>query len=451
MPAHVALEPQLQVAPARRGEASGEMLREGGAVVAAEGCCETVAMPGVGGRQVDVERAWAQPRRLAAAQRGRRELLALHVQLARRGLDGADDRGAHGRHMLRRPHTVLRASKGVLSGRYGLHLEAHCLLVLEPRAAASSCAYLIKLLPRLLQLNELCRVLLTRAGAATVWMQLLYTPKVCPPQGIFRRARLEPEQRCHGRVCHAMTAGGQVAHAHRPCRATREGLQAGTALVGTVDSWLIWNLTGGAKGVGGTTRHVTDVTNASRTLLMDLAAAQWHEPTIEALGLGAVRGALPEITSNAEVLGEVADGGALHGARLTGCIGDQQSSIQGPGLQNPRGHGLPCAAPGRTVGSSGGLTQSGGCSKRRSIPATVPAAPTPLARSAPPARCPGPISGTIYHVPLLRSPTTTPEPLPLLPLCPTALCHAMLWYTPSMRTRVPSFGQTFPNKVGPCQ
>ena len=96
-------------------------------------------------------------------------------------------------------------------------------------------------------------------------------------------------------------------------------------------------------------------------------------------------------------------------------------------------------------------SQSGGCSKRRSIPATVPAAPTPLARSAPPARCPGPISGTIYHVPLLRSPTTTPEPLPLLPLCPTALYHAMLWYTPSMRTRVPSFGQTFPNKVGPCR
>ena len=121
--------------------------------------------------------------------------------------------------------------------------------------------------------------------------------------------------------------------------------------------------------------------------------------------------------------------------------------IQGPGLQNPRGHGLPCAAPGRTVGSSGGLTQSGGCSKRRSIPATVPAAPTPLARSAPPARCPGPISGTIYHVPLLRSPTTTPEPLPLLPLCPTALYHAMLWYTPSMRTRVPSFGQTCPEVI----
>ena len=54
---------------------------------------------------------------------------------------------------------------------------------------------------------------------------------------------------------------------------------------------------------------------------------------------------------------------------------------------------------------------------------------------------------------LLSPPTTTtPAPLPaMLPLCPTALYHAMLWYIPSMRTRVPSFGQTFPNKVGPCQ
>jgi len=126
----------------------------------------------------------------------------------------------------------------------------------------------------------------------------------------------------------------------------REGLRAGTALVGTVDSWLVWNLTGGAKGVGGTTRHVTDVTNASRTLMMDLAAAQWHDETIEALGLGAVRGALPEITSNAEVLGEVADGGTLHGARLTGCIGDQQSAVVGQR----------CFAPGQTK-----ITYGTGC------------------------------------------------------------------------------------------
>jgi len=101
----------------------------------------------------------------------------------------------------------------------------------------------------------------------------------------------------------------------------RDGLRAGTALVRTVDSWLVWNL--------------TDVTNASRTLLMDLAAAEWHDETIDALGLNAVRGALPEITSNAQVLGEVADGGALHGARITGCIGDQQSAVVGQRCFSP--------------------------------------------------------------------------------------------------------------------
>ena len=59
-------------------------------------------------------------------------------------------------------------------------------------------------------------------------------------------------------------------------------------------------------------------------------------------------------------------------------------------------------------------SQTGWCGKRRSILATVPAASTPLARSAPPARCPEPISGTIYRIPLLRSPITTPEPDPYL-------------------------------------
>ena len=130
---------------------------------------------------------------------------------------------------------------------------------------------------------------------------------------------------------------------------------------------------------------------------------------------------------------------------LRNFFGAADASPQRPGGREPESD-----SSGR-IGVSSGDPKSGWCGKRRSIFATVPAVSTPLARSAPPARCPGPISGTIYHVPLLRSPTTTPEPLPLLPLCPTALCHAMLWYTPSMRTRVPSFGQTFPNKVGPCE
>ena len=113
--------------------------------------------------------------------------------------------------------------------------------------------------------------------------------------------------------------------------AVKAGLEAGTALVGTVDSWLIWNLTGGAGGVGTTTRHVTDVTNASRTMMMDLASCTWHAPSIDALGVRSAAGALPEIISCAEAIGTVADGGAFHGAPLTGCIGDQQSAMVGQG------------------------------------------------------------------------------------------------------------------------
>ena len=111
--------------------------------------------------------------------------------------------------------------------------------------------------------------------------------------------------------------------------AVREGLQQGTALFGTVDTWLAWNLTGGAKGVGSSTRHVTDVTNASRTMMMDLGAGAWHKPSLEALGLGHVAGALPEIRSSAEPYGTIADGGALHGAPLTGMVGDQQAAMLG--------------------------------------------------------------------------------------------------------------------------
>ena len=109
----------------------------------------------------------------------------------------------------------------------------------------------------------------------------------------------------------------------------KAGLEDGTALVGTVDSWLAWNLTGGAKGVGSTTRHVTDITNASRTMMMDLSSGTWHRPSIEALGIGKVAGTLPEIISCAEPYGTVANGGVMDGAPLTGCIGDQQSAMMG--------------------------------------------------------------------------------------------------------------------------
>ena len=104
--------------------------------------------------------------------------------------------------------------------------------------------------------------------------------------------------------------------------AVAEALRDGSAMVGTIDSWLLYSLTGGAgKGV-----HVTDVSNASRTMLMDLRARQWHAPTCDTLGVPLK--CLPQIRSNAEVYGAIV-GGPLDGVALSGCVGDQQAAVLG--------------------------------------------------------------------------------------------------------------------------
>lgn len=97
----------------------------------------------------------------------------------------------------------------------------------------------------------------------------------------------------------------------------------GSAMVGTIDSWLLYNLTGGAKAGG---VHVTDVSNASRTMLMELKSGSWHAPTCEAFGIPL--GCLPAIRSNAEVYGRITSG-ALAGVKLSGCVGDQQAAVLG--------------------------------------------------------------------------------------------------------------------------
>jgi glycerol kinase len=95
----------------------------------------------------------------------------------------------------------------------------------------------------------------------------------------------------------------------------------GEVLFGTMDSWLIWKLTG---------RHVTDVTNASRTLLMNIHDLQWDDEILAAVGIPAAM--LPEIRSSAEVYGaaraEVA-GGALAGVPVASALGDQQAALFG--------------------------------------------------------------------------------------------------------------------------
>jgi glycerol kinase len=96
----------------------------------------------------------------------------------------------------------------------------------------------------------------------------------------------------------------------------RERAEAGEALFGTIDTWLIWNLTG---------RHVTDVTNACRTMLMNLETLEWDDVLLDAMGVP--RAMLPEIRSSAEVYGEAT--GPLAGLPIAGALGDQHAALFG--------------------------------------------------------------------------------------------------------------------------
>jgi glycerol kinase len=99
--------------------------------------------------------------------------------------------------------------------------------------------------------------------------------------------------------------------------------ESGELAFGTIDTWLLWNLTGGpAGGV-----HVTDVTNASRTMLMDLRTLDWHEPSLRLMGVP--RALLPEIRSSGELYGQARAGTALDGVPVAGLLGDQQAALFG--------------------------------------------------------------------------------------------------------------------------
>ncbi len=105
----------------------------------------------------------------------------------------------------------------------------------------------------------------------------------------------------------------------------REAAERGDALFGTIDSWLIWNLTGGPQGGV----HVTDVTNASRTLLMNIATRQWDDELLGILGIP--RQMLPEIRPSSDSATYGSTPASLFGASIPvcGCLGDQQGALVG--------------------------------------------------------------------------------------------------------------------------
>ncbi len=102
----------------------------------------------------------------------------------------------------------------------------------------------------------------------------------------------------------------------------REAAEAGNAIFGNIDSFLTWWLTGGPDGG----IHITDVTNASRTMLMNLETLDWDDELLDAIGVP--RQMLPEIRSCSEVYGDV-KGGALDGTPVSGILGDQQAATMG--------------------------------------------------------------------------------------------------------------------------
>ncbi len=109
----------------------------------------------------------------------------------------------------------------------------------------------------------------------------------------------------------------------------RDRAEAGDLLFGNMDTWVLWNMTGGVNGGV----HVTDPTNASRTLLMDLDTLSWDEGI--AADMGVPLSMLPEIRSSSEEYGRVRERGALAGVPIAGILGDQQAATFGQACLSP--------------------------------------------------------------------------------------------------------------------
>lgn len=109
----------------------------------------------------------------------------------------------------------------------------------------------------------------------------------------------------------------------------RAKADAGDLMFGTTDTWVLWNLTGGTDGGV----HATDVTNASRTMFMDLETLSWDHSILEAFDVPASM--LPEIRSSSEVYGHVHSSSLLRKVPVAGILGDQQAATFGQAAFDP--------------------------------------------------------------------------------------------------------------------
>lgn len=133
-----------------------------------------------------------------------------------------------------------------------------------------------------------------------------------------------------GLLANSYPAGPKIAWILDHVEGARQRAHRGELLAGTIDSWLLWNFTGGASGdEGAPAVHATDVTNASRTLLMDLRTRQWDPELCERFDVPMQ--ILPEIRPSIGKFGQVRRRGTLAGVPITAILGDQHAALFGQG------------------------------------------------------------------------------------------------------------------------
>ena len=163
----------------------------------------------------------------------------------------------------------------------------------------------------------------TPVANAIVW-QCRRTAAMCDQ---LKRRGLEPIfRRKTGLVLDAYFSGTKIRWLLDHVRGARARAQRGDLAFGTVDSWLIWKLTGGRV-------HATDVTNASRTLLYNIRTRRWDKPLCRLLGVPTA--ILPEVLASSADYGVTTSGVLVSGVPIRGVAGDQQASLVGHGCLSP--------------------------------------------------------------------------------------------------------------------
>lgn len=161
---------------------------------------------------------------------------------------------------------------------------------------------------------------------AIVW-QDTRTKEIC--ESLEKDVGAEKVKRVTGLPISTYFSGPKISWILDNVDGARERAEAGDLIFGTVDTWLTWNLT----RRDGKALHVTDVTNASRTMLMNLETLEWDTSLCEAMGVPTSM--LPKIVSSSQYLGKVRWPGPVHGVPLAGILGDQQAATFGQACLEP--------------------------------------------------------------------------------------------------------------------